>query len=103
MAEEADSNLDVEDQGDDRYRAEIEGALQQDTQRLGGVWSKISEHGRNAEAIKAALGLENVNSVYSWLGAIDTLLKCNRLTSAPQCPDAGLAKGEDAAEFFEAP
>ena len=83
MAEEADSNLGGEDQGDAKYREEIKGALSQDTQRIGDVWQQMSEHGPRAEAIKDALGLATVGSVYIWLGHIDTVLKCNRLTSAP--------------------
>ena len=83
MAEEADSNLDGEDQGDVKYREEIKGALSQDTQRIGDVWHQMSEHEPRAEAIKDTLGLATVGPVYIWLGAIDTLLKCNRLTSAP--------------------
>ncbi len=83
MAEEADSNLDREDQGDIKYLEEIKGALWQDTQRIGDVWRQMSEHDPRAEAIKDALGLATVGPVYIWLGAIDTLLKCSRLTRAP--------------------
>ena len=83
MAEETNSNQERQHEDDRGYREEIEAASHQDTQRIGDVFREMSEHGESAEGIKDALGLATVGSVHSCLGAIDTLLKSSRLTSAP--------------------
>ena len=83
MADEGNGNHEWKDRTDSGYREEIEGALQRDTQNIGAVWREMAKHGRDAEAIKDALGLATPSSVYYGLGAIDTLLECKRSTKAP--------------------
>ena len=83
MVVEVASGQDGEEENGLSYREQIEDALQEDTQRIGDVWRQISVHGRHAESIKDALGMATVGPVYSCLGSIDTLLKCERLTEAP--------------------
>ena len=63
----------------DDYRREIEGALDNDTQRIGDVWEQRKQ-GKDAEAIKDALGVGTTGPVYACLGSIDTLLRCEVLT-----------------------
>lgn len=71
--------------GQDRYRSEIEQALDKDEQRIGDIWRERQnpEHGGNADEIRAALGLEAIGRVYTYLGDIDTLLSCDVLSRKP--------------------
>ena len=83
MDEHVESNLLRQDQDDPNYKEEIEGALKEDQQRIGDVFREKSEHGDNPDAIRKALGIPTVGSVYQNLGSVKTLLECKRLTSAP--------------------
>ena len=65
------------------YEQEIEAILDIDQRRIGQVWREIQQHGRVAEKIRDALKLATVGTVTSCLGSIDTLRKCEQLTSAP--------------------
>lgn len=67
--------------GQDDYGREIKDALQKDEQRIGDVWREQQKLGKDAEAIKDALGMGTSGPVYACFGSIDTLLRCEVLTN----------------------
>ncbi|MCY4040302.1 MAG: GIY-YIG nuclease family protein [Gammaproteobacteria bacterium] len=66
------------------YKEEIEGALKEDEQRIGDVFREKSKHDNDPEAIRKALGVPTVGTIYIHLGAIQTLLECRRITKGPE-------------------
>ena len=68
----------------DSYRLEVESALAVDSQRLGDVYRARNEVGdKDAQRIADDLGMGTVGPVYSYMGSIQTLLECRRLTDGP--------------------
>ena len=68
----------------DSYRHEIENALTDDSQRLGDVFRARDTDGNyDVSRIADDLGLGTVSPVYSYMGSIQTLLECRRLTDGP--------------------
>ena len=73
------------DRQDERYRREVQGALESDQRRLGDVYRKLEGNmdEPDYQGISSDLGLTTAGTVYSAVGSINTLIECRRLTDGP--------------------